>query len=145
MNKKAFTLIELLVVVLIIGILAAIALPQYRKAVDKTRLMEMLVQGRALLEAQQLYVTANGSMSTALDELDIKPVSGWFCGSGWCGTKQGMRGVSLEVSRYHGVGHLSLMCKADKNDDYAQQLCLSIGGIYSHESGGIIYYMLHKK
>ena len=39
-NKKGFTLLELLVVVLIIGILASIALPQYTKAVEKAKLSE---------------------------------------------------------------------------------------------------------
>ena len=49
---KAFTLIELLVVVLIIGILAAIALPQYTKAVEKSRASEALIM---LKNAHDMY------------------------------------------------------------------------------------------
>ena len=72
MNNKAFTLIELLVVVLIIGILSAIALPQYRKAVFKARATEMLIIGRSIQKAEQIYKLANGNYTGNLEELDVQ-------------------------------------------------------------------------
>ena len=79
----AFTLIELLVVVLIIGILAAIALPQYRLAVEKSRAMEAVVNLRAWHNALERYRLANGSYPTsstsAMNDIDITlPSSHYF-------------------------------------------------------------------
>jgi len=62
---EAFTLIELLVVVLIIGILAAVALPQYQKAVEKSRLAEALSMGSAIEKALALYILENGYPTSA--------------------------------------------------------------------------------
>lgn len=63
-NKKGFTLIELLVVVLIIGILSAVALPQYKKAVRKSRLVQVQVGMDTIKKNISSYLLANGFSSS---------------------------------------------------------------------------------
>ena len=70
-GKKGFTLIELLVVVLIIGILAAVALPQYKKSVEKARVAQVIPLLKSVVNAQRRYFITNGKYAEKFDELDV--------------------------------------------------------------------------
>ena len=71
-NKQAFTLIELLVVVLIIGILAAVAVPQYQLAVEKSRATEGLTILKQIAMANKAHFLEKGEYATDINALDIE-------------------------------------------------------------------------
>ena len=147
-SKQAFTLIELLVVVLIIGILAAAALPQYQVAVEKARMTEAMTTCSAIKAAQDRYFLANGTRTTDINELDIGlpgQVNGSniFLPSGMAVALSGgyvfvrnKQNTILLVVPYTGLtymGYIGWTCQAKKNHATAQRVCKSLGGIKLNE------------
>ena len=86
LGAVGFTLIELLVVVLIIGILAAIALPQYQKATERAKATEAVVILKSLVQATQYYYLANGTWPTQFSELAVEIP--------WTGNEKGYTGLA---------------------------------------------------
>ena len=98
-SKAAFTLIELLVVVLIIGILAAVAVPQYQKAVGKSRIAEVRTVVPTLLQAARLYYleTGNHPMSETELSIDHPQSNNWDYFLDECVSMNGKLGCYIEV------------------------------------------------
>jgi type IV pilus assembly protein PilA len=91
-NKKGFTLIELLIVVVIIGILAAIAIPKFANTKEKAYLTAMKSDLRNLVTAEEAYFSEWASYtgvlgstsyrnSTGVSLIGITPTTGGFSAS----------------------------------------------------------------
>ena len=71
-NERGFTLMELRVVVLIIGVLAAVAVPQYKIAVAKSRVGTMLSLASSMTNAQEAYYWEHGAYAPSVEALDLE-------------------------------------------------------------------------
>ena len=144
-NKQAFTLIELLVVVLIIGILAAVALPQYQKAVEKSRATQAITVLQSVYQAADAYYLANGTWPSSIDDLAISLDSPVFSENGeWRVSFEeptlGVYIIRSEQGKYAGVSFAkqkqpayniipneTFLCNEPKNQ-YAGKYCNKIMG-----------------
>ena len=151
--RSGFTLIELLVVVLIIGILAAVALPQYQQAVLKSRIMQVLPYLKAVKNAEEAYYLANGEYTSDMDSLSVNGTAP----SGW--TFYLMENETQTVkAKYQNGPNLHIIASFDHRTDYPEwagitycyaitalhkNVCKSMGALIPNGkvSGGSRYYI----
>ncbi len=153
-TSVGFTLIELLVVVLIIGILAAAALPSYRVAVGTSRAATMYAFMRAVDQAQQHFYMQTNRYATNFDSLVIALPAGFkrvspsrisnndmscYIMTTWGPAKISIKCEELKNSvnleKYHRDSFY--ICWAAQNNSLANRVCQNLSGRDSPSGTGV--------
>ncbi len=154
LQGRGFTLIELLVVVLIIGILAGVAVPQYTKAVLKARYTELQTTIFAFKNASEVYYMANGDYPHSWEDTDLDLPAGCSLNTGtdrgWMYCKNKLSFDFFDANNQNLVGFYSVNgilkvgyiqwldnspypaqreCWARTQDEEGTSFCKSLGGV----------------
>ena len=161
-KNAGFTLIELLVVVLIIGILAAVAIPQYEKAVSKSRYVQLMGLVDSIAKTATVYYWANGVYPPTLEDLDITlpgtlsdTKTELFLDNGYLCQYFMDSNAADAIVCYYGhssstqrigyriafeKGRITRFCVASQGNKKNEEFCRSLGGKGPVDNGGALFY-----
>ncbi|WP_428081022.1 pilin [Candidatus Avelusimicrobium alvi] len=138
--RQGFTLIELLVVVLIIGILASVALPQYQKAVEKARATEALSITNSIVKAVETTMLSSGVYGTDKiyaypENWDISLSGGYWKDSGCCGPMY-VTNNFLYLTKDDNTGATAFRCKEKCTGNLDEETLYSLFRCYPSSYDG---------